>query len=55
MCDGRRVMCEWCHVIDVLQDVALVSLSNVLYRSGFDIDAAVVIHMSLEVSKVYPH
>ena len=33
-----------------MQDVALVSLSNVLYRSGFDIDAAVVIHMSLEVS-----
>jgi len=30
-----------------------VSLSNVLYRSGFDIDAAVVIHMSLEVSEIY--
>ncbi len=33
------------------QDVALVSLSNVLYRSGFDMDALAVIHMSLEVSK----
>ena len=33
-----------------MQDVALVSLANVLYRSGFDMDALAVIHMSLEVS-----
>ena len=32
-----------------IQDVALVSLANVLYRSGFDKDATAVIHMSLEV------
>ena len=32
-----------------MQDVALVSLANVLYRSGFDKDATAVIHMSLEV------
>ena len=35
--------------ISPFQDVALVSLANVLYRSGYDIDAANVIHMSLEV------
>ena len=33
----------------IMQDVALVSLANVLYRSGYDKDATAVIHMSLEV------
>lgn len=37
-----------------VQDVALVSLSNVLYRSGFDMDALAVIHMSLEVGYSSP-
>ena len=31
------------------QDVALVSLANVLYRTGYDMDAMAVIHMTLEV------
>ena len=37
------------HTHAYIQDVALVSLANVLYRSGFDKDATAVIHMSLEV------
>ena len=31
-----------------------MSLSNVLYRSGFDMDALAVIHMSLEVGYSSP-
>ena len=41
-------------LLNPLQDVALVSLSNVLYRSGFDMDALAVIHMSLEVGYSSP-
>ena len=32
-----------------LQDVAYVSLANVLYRTGYEQDAAVVMQLSLEV------
>ena len=35
--------------IYIMQDVALISLANVLYQSGFDKDTTAVIHMSLEV------
>ncbi len=36
--------------VHTLQDVALVSLGNVLYRLGYETDATAVMHISLQVS-----